>query len=856
MSLEHGVRIKNIQAGSLYGYNHGTRDRYEYKNAMFTNSLLLDFLLDNGLKVANNGSTKDIICLKFDYGVRDYDGEIKNIEKIIKDEKDEVRIVKIREIKEKIESNKNLYEKLSNEEIREIFYKDGVDVEYIYVNKKGELKSKEIIHYEMLYRSTGKAKNGSCMFICKRLFKKARNFMYMGVKFPKVNAPLVEISAYAPLIASTIVGRIEIDPRDILILKDVDSFFKTNIVSVETDEDRHLIANNISDYELKNTLFDGQAIADESILPDWINGYALLRHHMCKMAAFKGRLQLFFKDWFGEKYETAEVEDMFGNKHLVKDIKLITTDNAMKWLKFGISYEYWCKKVNENGNKFGVVKTAHQSKLGDVQKMSYQMINSLDINIMDNVTQKTRDYINLIKRDNNAFLEYLSMNKNFSNDYEALVALCEQNMDFTRSEYFRDRKYRIIRSYIENVKTGKIIQDADNLVIVGSPYAMLLHSVDEDVKNDDTFKQEDGTIQCFTQRFKDGEYLAGFRSPFNSKNNMSYMHNVYDERLFKYFDFGEQIIAVNMIHTDFQDRNNGSDQDSDSLYTTNQEDIVTYARYCYEQFHTIVNNIPKETNKYDNTLLNYAIIDNSIASSRTAIGESSNIAQLALTYSYNFDDPKYNDYVCILSVLAQVAIDSAKRRFDIDIDEELDRIKKDMNINKNQYPLFWKHIKDVKLRKDRKSFSKEKINKRLDCPMNYICKMKFEEYKSQESTLPMDYFFNKFEMNDNRVKSKKVEAMIEKFSLYVHDNISDSDEYFLLRSDFDEIIETINKIYLSKNYLGLISWLIDRAFCISIGVKRKKNTINSKIDNNKSALIATLYAVNKESLLNIFSKNA
>ena len=134
----------------------------------------------------------------------------------------------------------------------------------------------------------------------------------------------------------------------------------------------------------------------------------------------------------------------------------------------------------------------------------------------------------------------------------------------------------------------------------------------------------------------------------------------------RYFNFGKQIIAINMIGTDFQDRNNGSDQDSDSLYVTNQPDIVQYAKHCYMHYPTIVNNIPKEKNSYSMSLENYANIDNNLAAAQLAIGESSNLAQVCLTYTYNFDDQKYKDYVCILSVLAQVAIDNAKRRFDID----------------------------------------------------------------------------------------------------------------------------------------------------------------------------------------------
>jgi hypothetical protein len=451
------------------------------------------------------------------------------------------------------------------------------------------------------------------------------------------------------------------------------------------------------------------------------------------------------------------------------------------------------------------------------------------------------------------------MNKNFSNDYEVLIALCEQNWDFTRSEYFRRRKEFIIRTYVNDFKFGKVIQDADNLVIIGSPYAMLLHMVGEDVNNDDTFNQEDNCIQCYTSRFTDGEYLAEFRSPFNSKNNMGYLHNVYPIKLIKYFDFGKQIIAVNMIHTDFQDRNNGSDMDSDSVYTTNQEDIVNYAKYCYDAYPTIVNNIPKSTKKYDNTMLNCAKIDNNLASAQKAIGRSSNLAQLAQTYMYNFEDQKYVDYVCILSVLAQVAIDNAKRQFDIDLNKEIDLIESDMNIKINGYPKFWKHIKDKKCKFGQKRFNKEKINNKLKCPMNEIFDLKFVESRSNEETLPMSYFFQKFDLEESnrRRKSKRVEKLIQDYSLCLYDsNQNEDEEYLLMRSDFEELLEELKKMYISTSYLGLYSWLINRAFYIGDGIIANKNNSNSKTNNNKSILIKILYDINSSSLLKIFSKNA
>lgn len=116
-----------------------------------------------------------------------------------------------------------------------------------------------------------------------------------------------------------------------------------------------------------------------------------------------------------------------------------------------------------------------------------------------------------------------------------------------------------------------------------------------------------------------------------------------------------------MNGTDFQDRNNGSDQDSDSGYTTNQADIVEHARQCYLNYPTIKNNIPKEQNVYGRSMNDYAYIDNNLAKSQLDIGESSNLAQLAQTYACNFNDQKYIDYVCILSVLHRLQLIMQKK---------------------------------------------------------------------------------------------------------------------------------------------------------------------------------------------------
>lgn len=537
---EFGLKIKNYEAASVYEFQNGFRTYLQSTDAMLTNSLFLDFLLENGLDVWKGEATRDVICLQYSYGTKSYEEMMANI-----GERDEDYF---KELKRHIEENKENCIKISKQDLRIKTYTEGIDITY---------KNGETIHYKMLYRTPGKAKKGTCMFIADRLYDKAREFLYMGFEMPKENSPIVEIGAYSSLITSTIIEKIQIKPEEILVLEDYDSFFTTKVTIVDVDEKKQCYAEEKDEYTLKNTIFDGQALIDSSIFPDWGDGYLLLRNHMTKCAAFCTHIEKFMREYFGDEYENAVLTDMWGREVRVKDIKLITTDNACKWWKFSISFDYWAEWVRKNDSMWGVVKTAHESKFGDVQRMSYQMVNSLDIESMPEVVQKSKDYINELKQNDELFLEYLEQNQNFSNDYEVLIALVKHNPDFVQSEYFRERKKEIIRAYVLNFKSGRVIQNADNLVIVGNPYAMLLHSVGIDPEEDPTFEFEEGAIQVWTSRFRDNEYLAAFRSPFNAKHSLCYAHNMYHEYFDKYFNLGELCIAVNLIETDWQDLHNG-----------------------------------------------------------------------------------------------------------------------------------------------------------------------------------------------------------------------------------------------------------------------------------------------------------
>lgn len=719
------IKIKSIQANSLYAVNNYVEDENDTDNrkpyldlgeAVINNSLFSEYMMHHAVVVNKKRRSRDFIVLKFDYGVKGG---------------------------------------MSAKELRDYYYENGATVTWKVYDKEGNVIKEESIHYKMLMRSTGKAKEGDCIFIRENLHSTALKYITMDLwdKMPYNGANIVGMSAYAPLTTATAIDYITIPMENILIVEDEDVYAMVNAVSVKTHDvpyEKQIIdweateklineynltffkkkrkdnpklkyigkakstlkENGILNYltktkifykkecyvdranekaEVKNTLWDGMGIIDDSIFPENMDGFIYCRSHFFKSCLFRGNIQDYFREYYGDAYETATIKDMFGNVFNVKDIKVIITENSIKWIKFtdlmggseDKAYKYYKRFMKKQYEKFEIVKTAHCSKYGELQRSSYQMNNSFPCigrMILERIAKVSIDYCNALKISHKAFMEHLAANasKRYSIN-NVLIALDEWNENFKYTEYFKKKRNRIISDFKnERLKLGKLLQYGDNLTICGNPVALLMKVTGQNFLEEPCFKQIDNGIQCYTTRFKDGERLAGFRSPHNSPNNIVHLVNTYSEEIQKYFPkLGNNVIIINGIGTDVQSRLNGQDLDTDSIYTTNQPDIVNIAEEAYLKYPTIINDIGLiGSSEYKKDMKSYAEMDNKISSSQYAIGKASNIAQLALSYYYDggSKSKELEDVFIICSVQAQVAIDSAKRIFDVNVNSELARL--------------------------------------------------------------------------------------------------------------------------------------------------------------------------------------
>ena len=469
-----------------------------------------------------------------------------------------------------------------------------------------------------------------------------------------------------------------------------------------------------------------------------------------------------------------------------------------------------------------------------------------------------------------------------------LADLYKQNHEFGNSKYFREEKKKIISSYVSRLRKGKILVNGDNLTVFGNPYALLLYSVGEDWRNDHTLNKENGCIQCYTNRFLDGEYLAAFRNPHNSPNNICYMHNVYSDELQRYFEFSQNIVAINCIETDIQDRANGMDEDSDFMLFTNHGTVVECAKRCYLEYPTIVNALNESGITYNNTMTDYSNMDNKFSGSKMGIGWSSNLAQLAMTYYWtekakeNPDEKKlkelYDNFI-ILSVLAQVIIDGCKREYEIIGENEVKRISKlpcmtmtketgeytksgKPKVAKCDFPEFMKYTKEIKCTKDGKELPyeevdekrtklKERINYDLQCPMNWL-----EEWldkiqgSSTSDTTPTSDFFIKMNGKPNNRQMSKIRSLIEKYDLFTKSiYFSESEEKDIadkLIIESSLLLDELNKIKIGN--IVTINRLIETSLGLETGVGASKKLIGINTRYTRK-MLNCLYKMDKNKFL-------
>ncbi|MGN0782972.1 MAG: hypothetical protein ACI4M0_01265, partial [Christensenellales bacterium] len=442
-----------------------------------------------------------------------------------------------------------------------------------------------------------------------------------------------------------------------------------------------------------------------------------------KSCAFRTKLQKWIKD------QKITLEDLKNRGFVtlasdVSQIVMVTTPNSLKYLKFAgrLSEKNIRKWADNSSNSFGVVKWDKSTKFfhGDMVQSSYQLLNTLRLDKaqVEELLKPSFDYISLI-RGNTDFMRY-----HFSDAYvkesdgeerrvadglaeraDVIFRLLFSCSFFDCTALYANFRNDVVSGLKSNLRRGHILVDGTNATLFGNGPELLKYIAGEEV----TSELKKGQIRC--QRFENKAKLLCARSPHITMGNLYCVENNLDGGIWDYFDLGNNIVCVNAIGENVQQRLNGCDYDSDTMLVTDDKLLVETAEKYKDFFKVPVCEI-ETAGKADQTL---AELDHD--TSENKIGEIVNLSQKLNSIIWNeihHGAPVekileiYND-VCKLAVLSGLEIDKAKRTYDnINVGKELSLLRKKYN---RPAPVFFKEI-DEKQKENEYEF--------YDTAMDYI----------------------------------------------------------------------------------------------------------------------------------------
>jgi len=687
-----------------------------------------------------------------------------------------------------LDSSPTNKKELRREEMRKNMYHDK-DAGFFLQDGKSKIK------YVRYGRSSSMARTGTVLFVKERLLEPMDEYASMGMESLNIhNATDAGTMAYKALILSSIVGEVEIYPNEILLVEDIpmhqsynneenwysgayhDTAMKSRTMSItrlnekgepeatlepyftgsyKRDDEGNYILNEKGNKIIENhgdEIWDGQALADISLFkrakgydvgedetPYAQKGMMLLRNHFTKSCAFSTNILEFVK----EKYFVRDadgnilneiVKDMFGRILQAADIKLIITNNSIKFLKQHklfqgatkkereqAAYEFWLKTA---GNRFTICKAEKIDTVAnyDVEEdldenyddyheydnSAYQFLNSLPLSRDDikMLIQQQIEYVERLKNEPEIFKEYLRINSEMSTT-QFIQDLFSKNIKAFDTREGKEWKRKIIENYVKKLRRGKIpIPRSINAYMLSNPYEFLEYAFFKKFVGYPIGFQYDDVTEFFnvwSTAFVDGEKLTLFRSPHICAGNVAVATNVKYERreieykdygyktaievnghiywnYMKYFNLTDGVIVVNSFNCNIQGRLQNCDFDSDFVYCTPDKTILEAAKKC-AAFPTPVCGIPEADEQADKTA---ADVDNKI--SNNLIPQVVNMSQVMNSYYWelycdNADGKndklleKISNITSILSSLQVVEIDGAKKTYDVNTKAYLAKIK-------------------------------------------------------------------------------------------------------------------------------------------------------------------------------------
>lgn len=736
-----------------------------------------------------------------------------------------------------IETEVSVEQVISNDLFENCFYYEGgvyrAKKSIKSLNNVSDLRNKlyndgfycDGVKYKRFKRSSGSSRVGKCLFIDEKLYEKFHKWEMCGTNIKEnQEIDLAAFESYIALPTSSIIDTVEINPDNILVIEDYESIFTDEAIAI-TSEDGWLKSEE-KVVEIKNSIWDGQSLLDISVFENYSSyGMLLLRNRFFKSCGFNTNIQQWFED-----NNITELNQLngFTLAKSIKDIKMITTNSSIKYIKFG-SIEKWLSNIDST---YGIVKHDKPTHFfeGKMTQMHYQLLNTLQLSYDDvgKLIQPSLDYMKLLKSNPTVLRNHIKYPDNFNFEITAITSkndiiynMIGINEKFTKTKFYIEFVNDLLKSYKKNLRCGHILIHGNYSTLFGNPVEMLQQSIG-------MFKGESqiGIGNIHSSNFDYDKTILGSRSPHVTIGNVWITTNTTNAIIDNYFNLTKEIVCVNSINENLLERLSGSDFDSDTALLTDESILIDAALKNYSLFKVPTNLV--SANKIKRKYNNAEKADLDVKTSVNKIGEIINLSQELNTLIWDglnsgkkFDDIKdiYYD-AAKLDIMSNLEIDKAKKEYDVDNVAEIKKIKSKYQLQDQETGRYIKPYFLGEIAKPKGYYNNStKYYKQHDTSMDYLQKHlnKFRFEKSSNTYLPFVSILNKDNFNSSYIKYDQIERIFnlisdtrkEIQSIYESENLDKNEKFLLSNEVRQSCVEYIDTIKISYSTMYWILYLMN-----------------------------------------------
>ncbi len=662
--------------------------------------------------------------------------------------------------------------------------------------------------YVRFIGSPNQVKKSTVMYTCmydelNRLVENGRN--------PEYKIVPAKYEAYKALALS---GSYPVTNTDrILVVDDLITHFTEDVIFLDDSEtDEPKMEHKTAEIELNGS--DGFGLISPDFAQVWSDDMHLdyLLSGCCVRHAFtKGMVVAFDFKEFARLHNKSVVTDVWGKKHNIDDIDIILTTSMLKLWSAYESIDDFLSKSHMNNYGFCVTKVTPKH-LDEVRTLNYQFIQSYNLTdeqIKELISPTVNELKDILHADINKtilFLKGVKVNENNidvnMNDY--VKALMIDNR-LINDKYVIDKINVLISKKIQDAKIGVLKVRGNFGIVIGDPYALCQKIFELDVKNEDYGLLKAGEIYHKFWQDKCVNEVVCFRSPMSDHANIRKVKINNQGESNNWYKYCSNLVIVN-VHDSFCHALNGCDFDSDLVFTTNNNVLVSNWVYnptimCVQKSaekYAITEDLLREGNKkaFGSKV---GAITNRVTGMFDLLPLFDENSEEYKTLVYRIKCGEYFQQMDIDACKGVIALPMPKHWYQrIKPKDESELSDEDIfnnNICVDKKPYFFRYIYPDINRKYANYIgdTERKCEYLFGCSLDGLL---HKDKLTDEEAEFIEYYYKFFPVNDNGCVMNRLCHMVEnEFNGYVSKIKSESDfDYTILKSDCDYSITTYEEI--------------------------------------------------------------